>query len=87
MLLGDVVSLPVPEGTAKVCVVMLGDSYDHLPIDAQFLSWVKAEKVLQESSVVVEWLSDNPFLHDDPQHAPVGSYMFTTVDEWVTKDA
>jgi len=87
VLLGDVVSVPVPDGTAKARVVMLGDTYDHLPIDAQFLSWVKTDKVLKESSVVVEWLNDNPFAHNDPQYAPVGNYMFTAIDEWVTKDA
>ena len=85
--LGDVVSVPIPEGTAKARIVMLGDTYDHLPIDAQFLSWVTTDKVLKESSVVVEWLSDNPFAHDDPQYAPAGNYMFTAIDEWVTKDA
>lgn len=87
VLLGDVVSVPIPEGTAKARVVMLGDSYDHLPMDAQFLSWVKTDEVLQESSVVVEWLCDNPFSHEDPLHAPVGNYMFTAIDEWVTKVA
>jgi hypothetical protein len=85
--LGDVVSVPIPEGTGKARIVMLGDTYDHLPIDLQFLSWVKTDKVLKESSVVVEWLNDNPLAHDDPQYAPVGNYMFTVIDEWITKNA
>ena len=87
VLLGDVVSVPVPGGSAKARVVMLGDTYAHLDIEKQFVSWVKEEKVLQESSVVVEWLGDNPFSHDDPRRAPVGHYMFSVIDEWVTKDA
>lgn len=65
---------------------MLGDNYSHLKIDEQFLSWVKEERVLQESSVVVEWLGNNPFAHADPRYAPVGNYMFTVIDEDVTKE-
>ena len=42
--LGDIVALPVPEGSDKARVVMLGDTYEHLDTDPQFLSWVKAEK-------------------------------------------
>lgn len=78
---GDIVSVPIPEGAAKARIVMLGDTYDHLPIDEQFLNWVKTDKVLKESSVV-EWLSDNPFANDDQQYAPVGNYMFAAIDEW-----
>jgi hypothetical protein len=86
-MLGDIVTVPVPSGAAKARVVMLGDTYEHLDIDKQFLAWVKADKVLKESSVVIEWVEANPFAHDDPQYAPVGSYMFSAVDEWVTKNA
>jgi len=85
--LGDIVSVPVPDGTAKARVVMLGDTYAHLDIDEQFLDWVKKEKILETTSVVIEWLEENPFEHNDPQYAPVGNYMFTKVDEWVTKNA
>jgi hypothetical protein len=64
--LGDVVSVPVPNGRAKARVVMLGDSSGHLDIDQQFLDWVKRDKVLEKSHVVIEWLNGNPFAHDDP---------------------
>jgi len=85
--LGDVVSVPVPAGTAKARVVMLGDTYQHLDIDPQFLSWVKSERKLEPSSVVVEWLGRNPFAHENPNHAPVGNYMFSPLDQWVRRDA
>jgi hypothetical protein len=85
--LGDIVNLPVPDGTARARVVMLGDTYEHLDIDLQFLSWVKAEKKLEHSSVVVEWLDRNPFAHNDPRYAPVGNYMFSPLDRWVTRVA
>jgi hypothetical protein len=84
--LGDIVNVPVPDGTAKARVVMLGDTYEHLDIEAGFLEWVKADRVLKEESVVVEWVGSNPFAHNDPQYAPVGNYMFTATDECVTKD-
>ena len=85
--LGDIVRVPVPGGTAKARVVMLGATYEHLDIDEQFLSWVKAGKVLEVSSIVIEWLGPNPFAHNDPRYAPVGNYMFSPVDEHVQRNA
>lgn len=85
--LGDIVLVPVPENTDRARVVMLGDSYAHLPIDEQFLSWVQSEKILRETAAVIEWLGNNPFEHNDSQYAPVGNYMFTDIDEWVSKVA
>ena len=85
--LGDLVTIPIPSGVAKARVVMLGDTYEHLDIDAQFLSWVKTEKILKDTAVVIEWIGDNPFAHSDPQYAPVGNYMFSPVDEWLKRDA
>jgi hypothetical protein len=79
--LGDLVEVPVPNGTARARVVMLGDTYEHLDIEAGFLSWVKADRILRHSAVIIEWLGENPFAHNDPQYAPVGNYMFTDVDE------
>jgi hypothetical protein len=84
--LGDVVSVPVPTGTAKARVVMLGETYEHLNIDEQFLAWVKRDKVLEKSSVVIEWLDANPLARDDPQYAPIGNYMFSPVDQWLKRD-
>ena len=85
--LGDVVALPVPGGSERARVVMLGDTYEHLDIDPQFVSWVKAERKLEPSSVVVEWLDRNPFAHSNPAYAPVGNYMFSPVDKSVARVA
>ena len=79
--LGDIVNAPIPKGTARARVVMLGDTYEHLDIDPQFLDWVKRDKVPEPSYVVIEWLAENPFAHDDPQYAPVGNYMFSPLDQ------
>ncbi len=64
---------------------MLGASYDHLDIDADFLEWVKRDKVLNTSAIVIEWVERNPFAHSDPQYAPVGNYMFSPLDEYVER--
>jgi hypothetical protein len=85
--LGDIVSLPVPGGREQARVVMLGDTYEHLEIDPQFVRWVKAENKLEPSHVVVEWLEHNPFAHNSPAYSPVGNYMFSPVDKWVTRVA
>jgi hypothetical protein len=87
VVLGDIVSVPIPGGSGKARVVMLGETYEHLDIDTEFLSWVEKERVLETSSVVVEWLDVNPFAHDDPQYAPVGNYMFSPLDEYVVREA
>jgi len=66
---------------------MLGETYEHLDIDAQFLLWVQKQKILEPTSVVIEWLDANPFEHSDPQYAPVGNYMFSPLDEDVERAA
>ena len=83
--LGDLVALPVPSGTETGRVVMLGDTYEHLDIDPDFVAWVITGRLLEPSSVVIEWVGENPFAHDDPRHSPVGNYMFTPVDEFVSR--
>jgi hypothetical protein len=80
IILGDIVTVPLPSGQAKARVVMLGDTYEHLDIDPEFISWVERERVLAASSIVVEWLDQNPSAHSDPKYAPVGNYMFLTPD-------
>lgn len=81
--LGDIVTVPVPSGSARARVVMLGATYEHLIVDKQFLAWVIAERRLAPTSVVVEWVGDNPFAHNDSAFASVGSYLFSPVDQWL----
>jgi hypothetical protein len=82
--LGDIVTILLAEGGARARVVMLGDTREHFGIDEGFIEWVESKKLLDSSQVVVEWLDQNPFAHDDPQFAPVGNYMFTCLDACVT---
>jgi hypothetical protein len=81
--LGDLVSVPVPAGSALARVVMLGASREHVPLDPGFLKRVQSSPVLAAESVVIEWEGENPFAHQSPSHAPVGNYMLTAVDESV----
>ena len=78
--LGDVVDVGMPGGTAGARIVMLGDTYEHLDIDKDFLSWVTTERKLAPNQIVVEWIEANPFAHNDPQYAPVGNYAFLSLD-------
>jgi hypothetical protein len=81
------VRVPVPTGTARARIVMLGDTYEHLEIDPAFLSWVERDRILEPHSVVLEWLGENPFAHNDPRFAPVGNYLFSPLDEHVSREA
>jgi hypothetical protein len=81
--LGDEVELPIPEGQAKCRVVMLGETYEHSSIDQEFLRWVTTKKVLERDSVVLEWLTTNPFKSTNPKYAPVGKYLFSPLSESV----
>jgi hypothetical protein len=83
--LGDIVTIPLPGGSARARVVMLGDTREHLDIDKGFIEWVESEKLLDPSQVVVEWIDQNPLAHSDPKYAPVGNYMFTGLDACVTR--
>ncbi|NJK92609.1 MAG: hypothetical protein HC904_12750 [Blastochloris sp.] len=83
--LGDVVSVPIPSGEGKARVVMLGDTNEHLEIDQSFVDWVNKDRVLETDSIVIEWIGENPLSHNNPQYAPVGNFMFTPLDQFVSK--
>ena len=78
--LGDVVDVGMAAGTARARIVMLGDTYEHLDIDRDFLSWVTTERKLSPNEIVVEWIEANPLAHNDPHYAPVGNYLFLSLD-------
>ena len=81
LLLGDIVRTHVgPRATTRGRVVMVGDTLDHLEIEEKFVSWVKAAHKLASNQVIIEFLEKNPFANDEPNFAPVGDYMFTSVD-------
>ena len=83
VLLGDIVTLPVPDGTQQAQVVMLGDTLAHLDLEKHFVDWVIQGKLLDGSQVIVQWLAENPFRHSNPSYAPVGDKMFTPTDEFM----
>jgi hypothetical protein len=56
-------------------------------MDPSFLEWVEPDRGLEPSSIVVEWVEGNPFAHSNPNYASVGQYIFSSLDEWVTRDA
>ena len=84
--LGDVVTVAIPSGEAKARIVMLGDTYAYVDdINPRFLAWVTEDRILESTSVVVEWIDDNPFSHNDPRYSPVDPYMFSPIDRLVKR--
>jgi hypothetical protein len=55
--LGDIVSIPMSGGSARARVVMLGDTGEHLAMEAGFLEWVENEKLLDSTQAVLSGLS------------------------------
>jgi hypothetical protein len=85
VMLDHIISVPIPSGMGKGRVVMLGDTYEHLDIDPRFVEWVTEGNILKPYQIVIEWVGDNPFAHNDLRYAPVGRYMFTPLDEFVIR--
>jgi hypothetical protein len=85
--LGDVVYVPVPGGNALARVVMLGATREHLDLEPDFANFVHSSDALSPDAIVIEWIGENPFAHDDASLAPVGNYMTTVLDEWVVRSA
>ena len=83
IMLGDIISIDIPDGIYNAKVVLLGDTGAHLDIEQDFLSWVERESLVSDSTIVVEWVQGNPLGHSNPKLAPVGNYMFTGVDRGV----
>lgn len=79
--LGDLVRVFVSDRWLRARVVMLGETFEHSLDDPVYVAWVQAERLLEPTSIVVEWVDSNPFAHNDPNFAPVGNYMITPVGE------
>lgn len=77
--------VPVHVGPRDGRIVMLGDTFEHLDLDPDFVAWVKKEKLIDSTGVAVQWIGDNPLAHNDPRHAPFGDIMFTSLDEDIAR--
>jgi hypothetical protein len=47
-------------------------------IDRRFYDCAKKQGIIEETSIVVEWLGNNPLEPNDPKYAPVGPYTALT---------
>jgi hypothetical protein len=83
--LGDIVVVRLADRSARARVVLLGDTREHLGVEEEFIAWAESAQLLDPSQVIVEWIDPNPFIHEDPQYAPVGNYIFTGLDCCVTR--
>jgi hypothetical protein len=76
VMLGDEVMVQYgPNREALARVVAIGADMAIAEIDQAFYSWAKSESIINNDSVVVEWIGPNPFAHDSPNCSPVGNYM------------
>ncbi len=76
VMLYDVITVGYgPDQESMARVVAIGADLAIDEIDQAFYSWAKREGIINEETVVIEWLGVNPLGHDDPNYAPVGNYM------------
>lgn len=80
VMLGDIVSIDMPDGNERATVVMLGEDFSYLEVDASYLSFVEDNNILKPDCIAVKWLVTNPLSHDDQNLAPVGDYMTTSLE-------
>ena len=79
--LGDVVSMPIEEKRHVFKVIMIGDTKEHQIEDKCFLDWVEKDNLISKTTLVLQWLSKNPYKHNDPNFAPVADQIFAEIDE------
>ena len=79
VMLGDEVMVEYGPGRKSLArVVAIGLDQAVKNIDSRFYDWAKKEQIIERTSIVVEWLGNNPLKSNDPQYAPVGPYMTLT---------
>jgi hypothetical protein len=80
--LGDIVTVYLGDNkTAKARVVMLGDTYEHLNLDALYVDWLRRDRVLEPSAIVIEWLDRNPYALHAKGATQVDNFLITEPDE------
>jgi hypothetical protein len=76
VMLGDVIMVGCgPDQETLARIVAIGTDFVIDGIDQEFYSWAKSEGIINEETVVIEWLGVNPLEHNDLNYAPVGNYM------------
>ena len=76
VMLGDEILVQHGPGNESLArVVAVGLDQAATDIEPSFYKWARSEGVIEEGSVVVEWMRANPLAHNDPELAPVGPYM------------
>ncbi|MBZ0166480.1 MAG: hypothetical protein K8I00_06705 [Candidatus Omnitrophica bacterium] len=75
-MLGDEIMVSYgPNKKALGRVVAIGLDLVKEDIDKVFWAWAKKDNIINDQTVVIEWIKENPLAHDNPQHAPIGNYM------------
>jgi hypothetical protein len=73
VILGDEIMVSSgPEQESLSRVVAIGLDLATEDIDRKFYDWAKEEGIITDTSIVIEWIDENPLAHNDPNYAPVG---------------
>ena len=76
VMLGDEIMVghgPQKESLARV--IAIGTNQAIQGLDPSVYSGAKGAGIIDQDTVVVEWVEANPLAHNDPRYAPVGTYM------------
>ena len=84
-LLGDIVTIPLSDGPHEGRIVMLGDTMEHLNLHSELVKWIIDDKIMDHTTIAVQWIGQNSLAHNDPQYAPVGDIIFTELKEDIKK--
>jgi hypothetical protein len=76
VMLGDEILVQHGSGQESLArVVAIGQDLVVDDIDDSYYTWAKKEGLIDQGTVVVDWVQTNPLSHDEPNFAPVGDYM------------
>lgn len=80
VMIGDKVLVNIGPNAYDVgMVVAIGRSIKSDNIEIGFYEWALSENIINDNSIVISWVNDNPFSHNDDRYAPVGDYMTLTI--------
>jgi hypothetical protein len=79
VLLGDYITVQIgPEKYHEVQIIAIGMKLKTIDINDDEWEWMITENIINENSVIVQFVGENPLAHDDPNYAPVSNHM--TID-------
>lgn len=77
VMLGDILLTSHGENLeSETRVVGIGTQSFSPSIDSQFIQWAIGDNLIKDNTVIIEWVGENPYAHNDLKFAPVGNQVF-----------